>query len=103
MKEISALKGAENLLDCPTTRVKCDQCGSNDHRTNIQLLPFACKDAAYDQCHKAQHNTGNDITSQNDEHGTHQPAIASIKSLKSSFETLLNISKPTYIRAGAVA
>ncbi len=39
-------------------------------------------------------NTGNDITSQNDEHGTHQASIASIKSLKSSFETLLNISKP---------
>lgn len=62
MKEISALKGAENLLDCPTTRVKRDQCGSNDHRTNIQLLPFARKDATHHQCYKAQHNTGNDIT-----------------------------------------
>lgn len=72
MKEISALKGAENLLDCPTTRVKRDQCGSNDHRTNIQLLLSARKDATHHQCYKAQHNTGNDITSQNDEHGTHQ-------------------------------
>lgn len=103
MKEISALKGAENLLDCPTTRVKRDQCGSNDHRTNIQLLPFARKDATHHQCYKAQHNTVTilQVRTMNTAHT--RPAIASIKSLKSSFETLLNISKPTYISAGAVA
>ena len=53
--------------------------------------------------HEAQHDAGDDVAGEHDEDGAQHAGEASTESLKSSLVTLPSISRPTYIRAGAVA
>ena len=83
-------------LDCPAAR-------GDNHGADVQLAPLTGDRATNHQRREADHDAGHDVTGQHDKYRSDRPDIASTKSAKSIFATLLNISRPTYISAGAVA
>ena len=55
-------------LNRPTARVEDNQRSGDHHGTDVQLAPFTGDHAADNQRREADHDAGNDVTSQDDHH-----------------------------------
>ncbi len=94
---------SDERLDSPATRIEGHQRHGDNDRTDVQLAPFAGNQTTNHQSREADHDACYDVTGQHDEYRRNQTRHRINKISKVDFATLLSISRPTYISAGAVA